>query len=145
MEGSVLTSKGSTIATCLTNEPFVAGLADGKLMLQRCRNCQHWQYYPRPLCTSCGETDLEFAESSGRGTVYTFSRLHLAPTPYYKPFLPYIVALVDMEEGPRVMGHMADVPGLKIGDPVVFKAIALDEESPKIVGFEPAPGGSGHV
>lgn len=141
----MLTSKGSTAAACMTNGPFVTGLSEGRLMLQCCVSCEGWQHYPRPICKNCSGRELVFAASSGKGHVYSFSRLHVAPTPFYKPFLPYLVVLVDMEEGPRVMGHMANVEGLSIGDPVIFSALALEQDGPKVIGFERASGSGDHA
>jgi uncharacterized OB-fold protein len=87
---------------------FWDGCRAGKLLLQRCQACQRAQFYPRILCTACGAQDLEFEESTGRGVVASFSVCHRPVTPAYESRLPYVVALVDVEEGVRMMANILD-------------------------------------
>lgn len=72
-----------------------------RLLVQRCDSCGHRQHYPRMLCVVCGRTALSFIEASGRGTVYSFTVVHRAPSAGFSP--PYVVALVRLEEGPVLL------------------------------------------
>ncbi len=90
----------------------------GELLIQRCPN-GHTQHYPRAVCIVCGESP-SFAKASGRGTVYTYTVIRQN---YAKPFrdeLPYVVAMVDLEEGPRMLTNITDVApeDVLIGMPV---------------------------
>ena len=80
-------------------------LHDGKLVVQRCRDCSQYQLYPRDRCLAC-RGPVDFVEASGRGTVYSFTVIRQN---YARPFrdqIPYVVALVDLAEGPRVMTNI---------------------------------------
>jgi uncharacterized protein len=86
------------------------------LAYARCRPCGHVQYFRRPFCPACGATDLAEATASGRGRVYALTTVARAPTPEWRAHAPYVIALVDAEEGFRFMAHAAE--GLAIGEPV---------------------------
>ncbi|SEO80847.1 Rubredoxin-like zinc ribbon domain [Methylobacterium sp. ap11] len=86
------------------------------LAFARCRACGHIQYFRRPFCPSCGGGDLAVAQASGRGRVYALTTVARAPSRELAAHAPYVVALVDAEEGFRFMAHAAE--GLAIGAPV---------------------------
>ncbi|MCU1460502.1 MAG: Zn-ribbon OB-fold protein [Acidimicrobiales bacterium] len=102
--------------------------ARGELLFQQCPACGNRQLYPRALCTACGETP-EWVQASGRGTVHTFTIIRQN---YAKPFrdeLPYVVAIVELEEGPRLMSNVTGVPAdeVSIGLPVeVYFEVAAE-------------------
>jgi uncharacterized OB-fold protein len=79
------------------------GLRDGALLLQHCADCRHVQYYQQGMCRRCGGENLVHRPASGRGKVHSFSVVHRAPGPAFKPDLPYAVLLIDLEEGPRMI------------------------------------------
>lgn len=87
---------------------FFAGLAEGRLLIQRCGACGAAQL-AKHMCTECGGEDLTWVPASGRGRIYSFTRIHLAYHPAFAGTLPYAAALVELEEGPRLYGAMADV------------------------------------
>ena len=98
---------------------YWAAAADGRLLYQECPKCGNRQLYPRALCTACGETP-EWVTASGRGTVHTFTNIRQN---YSKPFrdeLPYAVAIVELEEGPRLMSNISGIApdDVRIGMPV---------------------------
>lgn len=80
-------------------------LAEGKFIIQQCRDCGAHIFYPRALCHHCGSTDLSWVPASGRGTVYSTSVVRRKPErgPNYN------VALIDLEEGPRMMSRVVDL------------------------------------
>lgn len=85
------------------SEAFWAACNEGRFTIQKCRSCGAAQHYPRGLCTACGSHDLEMIEASGRGEVFSFTINHRAPRPAFAENGPYVIALIDLEEGPRMM------------------------------------------
>ena len=83
--------------------PFWQGAAAGKLLIQGCDACGRAQFPPRPICLTCRGTALAWREASGRGSVFSFTVVHRAPLDAFKDDVPYVVALIDLEEGPRMM------------------------------------------
>ncbi|BAQ50132.1 MULTISPECIES: Zn-ribbon domain-containing OB-fold protein [Methylobacterium] len=86
------------------------------LAFARCRACGHVQYFRRPFCPACGGDDLAVAQASGRGRVYALTTVARAPSRELSIHAPYVVALIDAEEGFRFMAHAAE--GLAIDAPV---------------------------
>ena len=89
---------------------FWAGMRDGRLLLQHCRDCGAVHYYQQQLCRHCGGVDLVHAAASGRGTVHSFSVVHRAPGPAFKDDLPYAVLPVELAEGPRMISTYTGGP-----------------------------------
>ena len=89
-------------------QPWWDATKDERLLLQRCVDCNEYQHYPRALCTHCHSTNLEYAESEGRGEVYSFSVIHRPPHPAFTP--PYVLALIRLAEGPVLLSNIVDVP-----------------------------------
>ena len=97
------------------------GCGRHELVLQRCRQCQTVQHRPRAVCAGCLGNDIEHFVASGRGSVYTYTITHQNGVPPFRDALPYVLAYVDLEEGPRLMTNIVDCePGqVAIGMPVV--------------------------
>lgn len=97
---------------------FFAAAAEGRLELQRCAACGRVWFFPRPACVACGATDYAWTRASGRGRLHSFSIVHRAPSPEFRSIVPYVVALVDLEEGPRMMANVVGEGALavSIGD-----------------------------
>ena len=88
---------------------FWDAVAAGRLDIQRCRACGQHVFYPRgAVCPHCGGLGLDWVRASGRGTVHSFTVVHRAP-PEFVAEAPYVVALVDLEEGPRMMSRLLGV------------------------------------
>jgi uncharacterized OB-fold protein len=98
---------------------FWDATAEGRLLLARCRRCQTVIWYPRAICPACSSTDTEWFEASGRGTVYSYTINHRGEGPY-REASPFVLAYVELEEGPRVMTNLVDVDHdqLAVGMPV---------------------------
>jgi uncharacterized OB-fold protein len=96
--------------------PFFDGAARGVLMLQRCRTCGRFAFPITEVCTNCLGTEIEWAESSGEGTLHTFGVMHHLYHPGFAQELPYNVAVVELAEGPR-MSARVDAPNdtLEVG------------------------------
>jgi len=85
------------------SEGFWAACNAEHLTFQRCGDCGSAQNYPRSLCSACGGRELSEETASGLGTVFTFTVNHRGPTPAFAADAPYVIALIDLDEGPRLM------------------------------------------
>lgn len=92
----------------LETEPFWEGCAEERLVLPRCVQCGYLIWYPRRFCPACASTDVTWEEVSGRGTVYSFTVMRRGAGPYADA-APYVIAYVELEEGPRVLTNVVGV------------------------------------
>lgn len=90
-----------------TSAPFWAATKEHRLMLQRCPD-GHVFYYARTHCPECLSRDLQWVEASGKGTLYSFTVCHRAQSPDFEPDVPYVVAAVVLDEGPRMTSLLVD-------------------------------------
>lgn len=107
--------------------PYWDGLREERVLMQRCVPCDRLQFYPRPFCRHCGGTELAWDQMSGRGTIYTYTIIHRAPFEAFQADVPYAYAVVELEEGPRVVCTIVtdDLDALRVDQPVtaVFDAV----------------------
>ena len=80
--------------------------AERRLLVVRCRSCAVAHYYPRPFCPRCGSDDVAWEEASGDATLYTWSVVHQNDMPPFRDRVPYVAAVVDLAEGPRMMTNV---------------------------------------
>lgn len=110
----------------------------GVLHLQRCDECMTWRHPPRLLCAACGSDRWAWEPTSGRGRVFTWTVTHQALDPAFADEMPYAVVVVDLEEGPRVVGNLV---GMELADLVLDLAVrvVLDHRSETValVDFSP--------
>lgn len=101
-------------------QPFWEALRRHELIFQHCLSCGTDFGPYQPLCPSCLSDKFEDRKSSGRGTVYTFSVVHRAPMPAFRADIPYVVALVALDEGFYLTTNIVGCPAdeVKIGMPV---------------------------
>ena len=107
--------------------PFWAATLAGELRIQRCNACGRHYFYPRPFCRYCASRDVEWRTVSGRGRLLSYI-INYRPLPPAAPDQPQIIALVELEEGPRMLTNIVGVPA----DP---ERLPLD--APVQVSFEP--------
>ena len=121
------------------SRPFWDAARRGILMLGHCRACDRTHYYPRPMCPHCWSEDVELRPASGKGVVYTYSTVHVNDLPPFKGQLPYVAAMVDLEEGVRVSTNIVNCAAgaLRIGMPVALQSKSISEDI-AIPVFEPA-------
>lgn len=100
--------------------PYWDACREGELRYQACRGCGRAQFYPRALCAGCGGTDLEWRRSAGQGAVHAVTVVYRAPSEPFRADVPYAVALVDLDEGFRMMANVVggDPERVAIGDRV---------------------------
>jgi uncharacterized OB-fold protein len=84
--------------------PFWAACREGRLLLQRCGACGKAVFYPRSICPHCHADALGPETGSGRGTIHSWTVSRRPAGPGWADEVPYVVALVDLEEGPRLLG-----------------------------------------
>jgi uncharacterized OB-fold protein len=86
---------------------FWEGTRTGELRLQKCATCKHVYFPPRPFCPQCASPDVSVFRASGRATLHSYV-IHHRPVPGFVP--PYSIAVVELEEGPRMMTNIVEVP-----------------------------------
>ncbi|MFF1732163.1 Zn-ribbon domain-containing OB-fold protein [Streptomyces sp. NPDC058247] len=86
--------------------PYWEAASRGELLIARCGDCGAVHHYPRAMCPSCWSEDVTPVEAEGTGTVYTYSTVHMNDLPPFKDRLPYVAALVELTEGPRLMTNI---------------------------------------
>jgi hypothetical protein len=108
---------------------YWAAAARGELLVQECLACGTRQFYGRALCTTCGGTPA-WITTAGRGVVHTFTVVRQFGMPPFSDELPYVVAMVELAEGPLIMGNVTDCPidEVHIGMPVEVYFKKVDEE-----------------
>ena len=97
------------------NAPFWDAARDENLVVQHCLDCGHHQFYGRPCCLECQSDQIEWKEVSGRATVYSKTCVHVPWVEGFDP--PYVVAVVELEEGPRLLTNIVNGEA-EIGDRV---------------------------
>lgn len=102
------------MSNSLLNRTFLEGCQAKELRLQKCRNCQHVQFYPRIACSQCGSDSLEWTAAGGSGTVNSYTVIRQAISQEYKALLPYVAAIVELDEGPTMMTVIVDADELEV-------------------------------
>jgi uncharacterized protein len=123
--------------------PYWEAARHGRLLIARCTACTRVHHYPRPFCPHCWSDDVHPVQASGTGTLYTYSTVYVNDLMPFKQRLPYIAAIVELDEGPRVMTTIEGAPSeqLRVGMPVtaVFRPVDdADPESPYLTIFTPS-------
>lgn len=118
--------------------PFFRGAQERKLMLLRCPHCGAWRLPGRDRCVDCWSTEEAWAEASGRGKLYTFGIMHQKYHPAFADVVPYNYAIVELDEGPRLVTNIVDCPNeaLRVDMPVEAVYDDVSEET-TLVRFRP--------
>ena len=120
------------------NGPYWDGLAEGEVRLQHCNGCGANQYPAETFCYECGGADLDWRAVGGCGEIYSFIVVHQSYHAAFKPFLPYTVAIVQMDDGPRMLAAMLNLETpVNIGDRVQPRIQAISNERAVLL-YEPA-------
>ncbi|MEC8202678.1 MAG: Zn-ribbon domain-containing OB-fold protein [Pseudomonadota bacterium] len=101
-------------------QPFWDACNEERLVYQSCQSCGHAQFYPRSACVKCESTDLAWKEADPTGTVHTFTIVNRAPSAAFRSDVPYVLALIDLADGFRMMMNVTDCDpaDVAIGKPV---------------------------
>jgi uncharacterized OB-fold protein len=87
--------------------PYFEACSRGELLVQQCGSCGHRQFYPRAICTACGG-DPDWLTTQGIGNVHTYTVMRQSGQRPFKDLTPYVVAMIELPEGPRIMGAVTD-------------------------------------
>ena len=90
-------------------QPYWDAAREGTLLIKECRSCGRSFFYPRAYCPRCWSGDTAWKEAAGRGTVYTFTVVHQNDLPPFNERVPYVVAIVELEEGVRMTSNIEGV------------------------------------
>jgi len=90
-------------------KPFWDGLREGRLLLPRCGACGHVFFYPRVLCPRCHASDIGWIQATGKGTLHAFEIAYQAFNRAWKVRPPWVLAMVELAEGPRLMSNLVNI------------------------------------
>jgi uncharacterized protein len=120
-------------------EPYWEGARQHQLRIQRCLGCGHVWHPPLPRCPECHAAEVEWTPASGRGRVYTYTVVYHPTHAAMADKVPYIAALIQLDEGPRVLTNLRNCAeeDVRIGMPVslIFEELTSSITLPQ---FEPA-------
>ena len=110
-------------------------------MLPKCQDCGKAHFYPRVICPHCHSRKITWIEASGRGKLYAFEILHRSFNPAVKTPLPYVLAMVELEEGPRMLSNLINIkpdPALIRCDMPVQAVYVKQNDNFTLAFFQPA-------
>ena len=88
--------------------PYWEACQRHELLLQKCVQCDEHQFYPRIICGSCASSELHWVQASGSGTVVSWTVVRHPVSPAYAADIPYVIALIELDEGPTMMAQIVD-------------------------------------
>jgi uncharacterized OB-fold protein len=104
-----------------------------ELWLRKCNECANAYFYPRDICPNCYSNNVTWIQASGKATLYAYSIVERGPTPAFREVVPYVAAIVELEEGPRMPTNLVGVPfdeeHIKVGMPV---EVTFDEVTDEV-------------
>ena len=95
----------------LDTQAFWDGVGERRLLVQRCDACSRWVWQPKPVCPFCRTSGPAWHEVTGAGRVASWTVLHPPVLPVWTDQLPFVVLLVELDEGVRMMGQLVDDDG----------------------------------
>lgn len=118
--------------------PFWDAAFRGELRMQQCAECGHVRFPPALLCARCLSESCEWVRLSGRGTVYSWIVVHQSQHPAFNADVPYNVAIIELEEGPRLHTNIIQCPNdeIYIGMPVEVAFVRVSDDT-ALVKFRP--------
>ncbi len=121
------------------DEFFWRGVAEDRLLLARCARCSNLQHPPSPMCPVCGSLEWTVQEASGRGTVHSWI---VSRHPTVSDEVPRIVALVELEEGVRLVSNLRDVDPAQVSNDMDVEVVFREIDGVKLPQFRPAGSGA---
>ncbi len=113
------------------SEPFWAAAKAHRLEIQKCTSCGHFRFPPAAHCPECLSAEHEWVEASGRGRVFSFVTYQRLYNKGWEGEIPYVVALIELEEGPRLLSNLTGVePGDVVCDMPV--RVVFDDVTPEV-------------
>ncbi len=119
--------------------PFWEATRRHELLMPRCRRCDRLFFYPREVCPFCLSQEIDWVRVSGRGRLHSYTVIHQPANPAFRGDTPYVYAMVQLDEGPRMISNLIDCPldELQIDMPLVatFEDVTAEVT---LVKFRPA-------
>jgi uncharacterized OB-fold protein len=113
----------------VTTEFWEATL-DGRFMIQYCPQCDEHQFYPRVICSACGELYPEWVDAAGSGKIYSYAVNHAPAGKGFTDLVPYVVAVIELNEGVRMVAMVdADSDTVEIGDRVSIELWRISDDA----------------
>ncbi len=106
-------------------QPFWDGCRSGELRIQRCASCAKWLWQPRPICSSCQSPDPVWTKVSGDGFVASWTVMRPPTLPAFADRVPYVLLLVELDEGVRLVGYLVDRDGRLLRSDGEAEAVAI--------------------
>ncbi|MGE0682867.1 MAG: Zn-ribbon domain-containing OB-fold protein [Candidatus Binatia bacterium] len=102
-----------------------------ELRFQHCKACGTWRHVPRDMCAKCGSFDWEWAKSSGKGKLFSWTTAVQPMLPQFADLVPYSPVIIEMDEGVRMVSWLVDTPDeeLRLGLPV---EVCFDDVTPEV-------------
>ena len=119
------------------SEEFFEAAKESKLLIQRCTDCGEHQFYPRAVCIHCGSDDVSWVEASGKGTVHTYTVIHQQGMPGWRDEVPYIAAVIDLEEGVRMTSNVIGCAPESVSVDMPVRVTFVDEGNLVLPRFGP--------
>ncbi len=120
------------------SQEFYDGAKEGRLMLLRCSQCGRYRLPPHERCADCWSTEAEWAQASGRGKLYTFGVMHQKYHPAFAEATPYNYAIVELEEGPRLVTNIVECENDDLRTDMPVEAVFDDvSEETTLIRFRP--------
>jgi uncharacterized protein len=113
------------------NKPFFDAARKRELHIQRCKDCQKFYFYPRTQCPHCLSENTEWMKVSGKGKVYSFTICERPGNPAFAGDVPYNIAIIELDEGPRMMSKVVECKNedIKCDMPV---EVVFEDASPEV-------------
>ena len=89
-------------------KPYWDSCKRGDLVIQKCDDCGEYQFYPRGICSNCWSINIQWVKSTGKGTVWTYTVTYQNRTLGFAQDVPYILALVELDEGVKMFTNIVD-------------------------------------
>ena len=111
-------------------KPFWAAAKDGRLSIQKCKDCDQHIFYPRICCPHCSSDNVEWVDVSGKGTVYSYTVVRNNSPSAFVNDIPYVVAVVKLDEGVQMLSNVVgcDPAAVECDMPVEVTFERLDDE-----------------
>ena len=106
-------------------QPFWDGCRRGELLVQCCAQCGRWLWQPRPICSRCQTPDPVWTRVSGTGAVASWTVIRPPTLPAYAEMVPFVVLLVQLDEGVRLLGYLVDGEGHLLRTDGVAEGVAI--------------------
>lgn len=109
-------------------QPFWDGVAERRLLVQRCARCAHWIWQPKPICNRCQGPDPVWTEVSGDARVVSWTVVHPPVLPVWAEKVPFVILLVELDDAPgvRMLGQLVDDDGVLLQTDGERDGVAFD-------------------